>query len=269
MKKKYLVLPLVALVLVGCRKTDESFEAGRYNSPIFDQNYYLEWNGLKVKDENGNDTEELNIKIGKIENFPYLSVTTQDVTSFNDPLNGAEVHNLISEEDKFSYGYLSKLYDGKLKCDGIHQTMLRVQLNKTGYGTFFPKEFITSESFAFALRGATTIDYASDTERVKSVYINAVFKFYVRRENTNIYDQYNMSFDNLEIQSDNHGATTYVSCLADMDIITGADAMSFEYSLVDPSQYTKWDVTDDYTVKEKEHFAVMMYEVLFPHSKWY
>lgn len=269
MKKRYVILPALAMILVGCRKTDESFEPGKYNSSSFDANYYLEWNGLKAKDKDGKDTNQMSFEIGDTESFKPI-YATQNVTNFDDPLNGEEVHNLIKEEDKFSYGYLSKLYDGKMKCDGIHQTMLRVQLNKTGYGTFFPKEFVTSDSFAFALRGATTIDYASDAERIKSVSICATFSFYVRRENTNIYDRYQMVFDNLQIQSDNHGNTTYVSVFTDMNRLRGADAMSFEFTLNNPStQYAKWDVTDDYTVKEKEHFAVMMYEVLFPHSQWY
>ena len=46
MKKKYLILPLLGMILVGCRKTDESFEHGRYNSSNFDNNYYTEWNGV-------------------------------------------------------------------------------------------------------------------------------------------------------------------------------------------------------------------------------
>ena len=271
MKKIFYLLPLVAIALTGCRKTEESFEPGKYNSSNFDDNYYVEWNGLKIKDKDGKDTEELAIKIGNTGVLPLLSKSSRSIYNFDDP--GFEVFNLSKEENKFSYGYLSKLYDGKLRCDGKHFTMLRVQLNKTGYGTFFPKEFVTSDSFAFALRGATSIpdsDYNPETKpRVTKVKINAIFKFYVRREGTDIYDQYNLTFNDLEIDSDNHGQTTYVSCLADMDVIRGADAMSFEYSLVDPGVYTHWDVTDDYTVEGKEHFAIMMYEVLFPHSKWY
>lgn len=258
MKKICYVLPLIATVLVGCRKTEQAYAPGRFNSSNFENNYYTEWDGV----------DKLNI--GNVSKLSYIK-SQKDIKNFYDP--GFEVHNLIKEENRFAYGVLSKLYDGKLRCDGMHQTMLRVQLNKTGYGTFFPKEFVTSESFAFALRGATSIpdsEYSKTKPRVISVKINAVFKFYIRREGTNVYDQVNMEFENLEIPSDNWGLTTYVSCLADMDLIKGADAMSFEYSLIDPAtQYTNWDVTDDYTVEGKVHFAIMMYEVLFPFSKWY
>ena len=48
--------------------------------------------------------------------------------------------------------------------------------------------------------------------------------------------------------------------------------MSFEFELKDKTQYAGYDITDDYTTdlnKEKEHFSVMLYEVLLPGSVWY
>jgi len=261
MKKIYAVLPLLALILVGCRKTEEAFEAGRYNSSDFDQNYYVEWNGVK----------ELEIgKISTISNpFKISTGISNDGKEY-----GFEVKNLIKEEDKFSYGYLSKLYDGRLRCDGL-TTRSRVQLNKTGYATFFPKEYRGSESFAFALRGGTTINYASEEARIRSVKIDATFKFYIRIEGTNTYDRVDMVFNDLQISSDNGGSTTYVEVPFDegtVEKINGADAMSFEYSLKDLSQYSGYNITDDYTSdpnKEKEHFSIMLYEILFPGSRWY
>ena len=261
MKKRYLFLSLIAMVLVGCRKTDESFEAGRYNSSDFDKNYYVEWN----------DVDKVEIgKVSAIHDPFYESIGIPN----NGSDYGFEVRNLIKEEDKFSYGYLSKLYDGRLRCDGL-TTRSRVQLNKTGYATFFPKEYRGSNSFAFALRGATTINYESEEARIRSVKINATFKFYIRQEGTNVYDRVDLIFENLKISSDNHGSTTYVEVPFDqglVDQLYGADAMSFEFELKDKTQYAGYDITDDYTTdlnKEKEHFSVMLYEVLLPGSVWY
>ena len=260
MKKKLFVLPLLALVLVGCRKTDEAFEAGRYNSSKFDENYYVEWNGVKE------------LEIGKISTISNpFKISTGIANDGKD--YGFEVKNLIKTEEKFAYGYLSKLYDGRLRCDGL-TTRSRVQLNNSGYGTFFPKEYRGSESFAFALRGGTTIDYPNEEARIRSVKIDATFKFYIRREGTNIYDRVDMVFNDLQISSDNGGSTTYVEVPLDAgynELLYGADAMSFEFSLSDLSQYAGYKITDNYLDedKEKEHFSIMLYEVLFPESKWY
>lgn len=265
MKKKYLILPVLAMVLVGCRKTDESFEAGRYNSSDFDQNYYMEWNEVDK------------VQIGKVSAIHVYS-GSQSYESIGISNDGKEygfaVRNLINEEDKFSYGYLSKLYDGRLRCDGL-TTRSRVQLNKTGYGTFFPKEYRGSESFAFALRGGTTINYPSEEARIRSVVIEATFKFYIRQEGTNVYDRVDLIFDDLKISSDNGGSTTYIEMPFDEATVAklyGADAMSFEFSLNDLSQYSGYNITDDFTSdpnKEKEHFSIMLYEVLLPGSVWY
>lgn len=260
MKKKYLVLPLIGLLLVGCRKTEEAFEAGKYNSSNFDLNYYTEWNGV----------DQLEIgKISTISNpFAISTGIANDGREY-----GFEVKNLIKEEDKFSYGYLSKLYDGRLRCDGL-TTRSRVQINKTGYGTFFPKEYRGSESFAFALRGGTTINYATEQARIRSAKIDATFKFYIRQEGTNIYDRVDLVFNNLQISSDNGGNTTFVEVPfteSTVEKLYGADAMSFEFVLSDLTQYDGYNITDDFNDpdKEKEHFSVMLYEILLPGSSWY
>ena len=257
MKKKYLILPLLGMILVGCRKTDESFEHGRYNSSNFDNNYYTEWNGV--------DKVEID-KTTTILNPFYVKEVAGNFGEYD-----FEVKNLIKEEDRFSYGYLSKLYDGRLTCDGYY-TLSRVQLNKTGYGTFFPREYHGSESFGFALRGGTTIP--DNMAKPKHVKINATFSFYIRKENTSVYDRVNIVFENLDILTDRGGDTTYVLMPFTDTIVSslyGADAMSFNYELVS-GQYSGFDITDDYTSdpnKEKEHFCVMLYEVLLPQSTWY
>lgn len=266
MKKRYLILPILAMTLVGCRKTEEAFEHGQYNSPVFDNNYYTEWDGVDKVEIAKTDTIH-------VPNIIYIE--NREIKNTPEIPYDFEVRNLIKEEDKFSYGYLSKLYDGRLRCDGL-TTRSRVQLNKTGYGTFFPKEYRGSESIALALRGATTIDFPSDAVRKDyiKIKVDVTVKFYVRIEGTNKYNEVDIIFSDLPISSDNHGNTTYVEfpfSEENAKLLYGADAMSFEYSLSDKTQYSGYNITDDFTDpdKEKEHFAIMLYEVLLPGSKWY
>lgn len=259
MKKSLVILPLIVLLLAGCRKTDEAFPENKYNSSIFENNYYWEWNGINYLQIGNDTTFEPSHPMDRT--IPNLPGEVKDLDY------GFEVKNLIKEEDRFSYGYLSKLYDGRLSCGG-YTTRSRVQLNKTGYATYFPREYRGSSGIAFALRGATTLSNSPG----KKMKIDATFRFYVRREGTDIYDRVNLVYKDLEIETDNHGQSTYVDSIFDQeefDALYGADAMSFEYQMKETPAYSAFDLTDDYFDKTKEHFAVMMYEVLLPDSKWY
>lgn len=261
MNKKFIILPLLMFVLVGCRKTSETYEPGKYNSSKFDENYYTEWNGVD-KLTLGESTS--------ISAFEY-----EQKTIYNDLLPyGFDVKNLIKEEDKFSYGYLSKLYDGRLRCDGL-TTRSRVQVDGEGYATFFPKEYVSSNSLAFSMRGGTTIPWKyDDPNKISTVKVNLVFTFYKRVENTKTYNTFTLNFNNLEIPTDDNGKTIYVEMqLFNLTkFISGAVAMSFTFELSDPTEYGLIDITDKYRSdpnKEKEHFSIMLYEFLLPGSTWY
>jgi len=259
MNKKLFILPLLAISIAGCRKTGETYAAGQYNSGIFDENYYTEWNGVEK------------IELGNIFEAPAFDYQIKNV--YNNGLQyDFDVKNLIKEEDGFSYGYLSKLYDGRLRCDGL-TTKSRVQVDGTGYATFFPKEYQSSDSIAFALRGGTTVDWPTDYRKT-SAKVNLHFSFYKRIENTKIYDKFVLNFNNLEIPTDDNGRTLYVEMqLATyVNYMTGADAMSFTFDLCDPAEYGLIEITDKYRSdpkKEKEHFSIMLYEFLLPGSHWY
>lgn len=259
MNKKFFVFPLLALILVGCRKTGETYEPGKYNSSNFDDNYYMEWNGVEQ------------IELGESMSISAFDYRTREIHNDGLPY-GFEVKNLISEEDLFSYGYLSKLYDGRLRCDGL-TTRSRVQTDGEGFAAFFPKEYRGSDSIAFALRGGTTVNWGRNYRKT-SAKVNLHFNFYKRVENTKTYNTFTLNFNSLEIPSDDNGKTIYVEMeLANLaNYMAGAVAMSFTFELADPSEYGAINITDKYrtdTNKEKEHFSIMLYEFLLPNSKWY
>jgi len=258
MNKKIFLLPIMMLTLVSCRKTEQAFEHGKYNSPNFDNNYYTEWEGI----------EQEGFQVGNTTIIDAPVFIASRVNNFTEKRKEC----MCEIENKFSYGYLSKLYDGNLVCNGGY-AMSRVQLNSTGYGSYFPKEFISGKGFGFSARGGTTIDWKLGDDVQISVKINLDVKFYVRREGTNIYDIVDFKFNNLAIETDNGGTTTYVDVLFDqqtLNLLSGADGMSMTFNLSDPSQYGEKKITDNYLDpdKEKAHFALMLYEVYFDGSSW-
>ena len=124
MKKKFLLL-MIPFLLSGC-KVDRLYERNLYNSPNFDENYYTFF--------------ERNIQSKEVSQ----STSFRKVSS----LSGL---NLGETDEAFKQGILSKLYDGRIQCDGYYQRS-RVQMNDKGYGTSFPKQLENAKYIALAIR---------------------------------------------------------------------------------------------------------------------
>lgn len=241
MKNKFLILSMIAVSLCSCSKTKELYKEHAYNSPNFDENYYVEMNGVDNLSINNEIVNERNPRVDSI----YENITDNS--------------NLGSIDSSFKYGYLSKLYDGRLKCDGYFQ-LSRVQLNKTGYGTFFPKQLKDSGTFGIAVRGGSTCEIPLRTKLNFDLHIS----FYVHISNSDKYNKVTYNLLNVPIITDDGGSTELISFF-NAGEINGAVGMSISFELKEP---TKTNLTDDMLDKEKEHVALMLYEVLLPESTW-
>jgi len=245
MKNKFLILSMMALVLCSCSKTKELYKEHAYNSSNFDENYYTEWNGI--------DKLEIN------EETTYVRTIGSDanITPVTD--NVTDKSNLGEVNSSFKYGYLSKLYDGRLKCDGYYQ-LSRVQLNKTGYGTFFPKQLKDCSVFGISIRGGSTCAVPLSTNLKFNIHIS----FYIHLSNLEKYNKVTYNLNNVSVTTDSGGSTQIVSFF-NYNEINGAVGMSMTFEMNEP---TRTNLTDDMTNKEKEHVALMLYEVLLPESTW-
>lgn len=283
MKKKYLTLLIFVPFLVGCTKTDELYADYAYNSSNFMENYYLEHNGVDQLSVASNEEYTLQNTFGynssnslkyvkaedNPENYPWAE------SSENYPNEFGRHNNLTSIDSSFAYGYLSKLYDGRVRCEGKYE-LSRVQLDKGGYATFFPKKLENYRLFAFSLRGAT--DFYKDN--LPSPFggkckIDINIKFYKHILNSEQYNVVTLKLVDVEIPVDAGGSTNLVTVYLAEDLpdgtrqlfyspITETVAMSFDFTL----KTVKQGLSDDSKVESDHHFAVMLYEVMFPKSTW-
>lgn len=269
MKKHFLLLFVASSCLASCAKTNLLYDDNAYNSPIFDENYYTNWEGID------------NLEIRSTTTFaaPYSSFDGLDGLNKGDVGNykwsGTEEemwgyhNNLDLIEPAFSYGVLSKLYDGRVRCDGYYQKS-RVQLNKTGYATYFPKSLLSTKFIAFAARGGTSTPQSLlDSNDKKGLLIDFKMSFYIHINNDSKYDKVVFEYSNVPLVTDAGGATNLVSFyLADIKAnLANAVAMSLEWEC--KSDIAKYNITDDYKDKEKDHLAVMLYEVFLGQSTWH
>ena len=272
MNKRIPLLLLAGITLASCAKTNLLYDLNAYNYPEFDKNYYTEWEDIKDLNTNSpiifnnpaslHYSDDNTIVIGgkTIENYKWNGVKEEQFGYNN---------NLSKIEKKFSYGITSKLFDGRVRCEGLYQKS-RVQLDKTGFAMYFPKSLVSAKYLGFACRGGT--DFPSGEEfSHNDLLVNFVWSFYIHRDDGQ-YDKIQYKLDNVQIPVDNGGNTTFVNFTPfvgeTFDELSGAVAMSFEWNCEDPRLAPR-DLTDDYTQKEKHHLALMLYEVFIGESTWY
>jgi len=288
MKKKYLTLLMFIPFLAGCTKTEELYADYAYKSSNFMENYYTEHNGvdqLKVASTNSFNLHENygynssnSLKYVRQEDNPEGYPWSESVENYSNEFG--RHNNLTSIDSSFAYGYLSKLYDGRVRCEGKYE-LSRVQLDRGGYATFFPKKLNNYRLFAFSLRGAT--DYYKDnlptpfgngTGKVPCK-IDINIKFYKHILNSDQYDVVDLKLSDVEIPADAGGSTNLVTVYLAEDNddgtrtllyspITETVAMSFDFTLKNDIP----GLSDDSKAESDHHFAVMLYEVLFPRSTW-
>ena len=264
--------------LASCAKTNRLYDDNAYNHAEFDLNYYLEWE----------DIDELNIANeyqGPKSDFSSCAYSSED-----DPphvvIGGVETeytwdgeketqfgynNNLSKTEKKFSYGVTSKLFDGRVRCESLYQKS-RVQLDKSGFAMYFPKQLLSTKYLGFACRGGT--DYPQGQEfSHNDLNVNFEWSFYIHL-NTSEYNKITYKLNDVKIPVDNGGNTTFVNFTPYFDDtfseLYGAVAMSFRWEVNDEEKMaTRPDLTDDYTQKEKHHLALMLYEVFIGDSIWH
>ena len=292
-KMKFVLVPLMVFALSSCgNKFGELYSVGQYETGSFMKNYYTErrdFDSIQVSEQN----------IYNIDVVPHVHHTSfnddeiddlrqgdqydseGNLLSWNNDYPDLNVHDgygpynaLIHKNLGFSYGYVSKLYDGRIKCDGF-TVKSRVQLDKEGYATYFPKALSTYKYFGFAIRGGTDCERSFSSVGFPLLDIHVSF---IKHDTvTGVYSKFNFEIHDQEIMTNNGGLTDYLFFYFDdvlkptfgdnwNTILKDTIAMSMSFDLKE-ARYANLVMNRNDT--ENKHFAAMLYEVLFPNSTWY
>ena len=302
-KMKYVFIPLLVVSLASChRPVDDLYKAGQYETSSFESNFYHERGDFDTafKDVTQKDIEvtkglynyhnpfdekivELREedqvdKDGNVLKWNEDEPTTDRKSGFG------PYHSLYNNDHSFSDGYVSKLYDGRVRCDG-KVAKSRVQVDKRGYATYFPKALSTYKYFGIALRGATEDgngDFAKEdpSNPIDKYYphIDMQISFVIHSTTSGEYSKINFNVKDYPVRTNDYYTAFFFFYFDDVlkpeygdnwnTVLKDTIAMSFTFSLVD-QRVTGKEYTDDATNKEKDHFALMLYEVMLPDSTWY
>ena len=284
MRNNKLILVMLIPLLASCSKTKELYRDYAYNSSNFMENYYVEQNGVDKLEVASVTSYALTNGLGYTSLSNISGIRTEDNPEnrpYRDELNKESEYgrnnNMSLLDESFAYGYLSKLYDGRIWCEGKYE-LSRVQIDKNGYSSFFPKMLENYKFFSISLRGAT--DYYKDSlpsPLKDNCVIDLHIKFYRHITNSNEYNVTSFDLIDVPIPCDDNSRTNLVTVyLADDITVEGTTYRKYNYELSDTVamsmsfdlKTTKEDLSSDCKEEKDHHFAVMLYEVLFPKSTW-
>ncbi len=182
--------------------------------------------------------------------------------------DNSSLYNIVYSQNKrldrryedFSRGFLSKLYNGQIKCNGWSYYAMAV-LSPEGYGTMFPYELSASEYFAVSILMGT------DDERSARVAVADLdFTFYKYSDDGTSLLGYQVNLEDVNLSCNNGSSNTSLVGFTFADAgfsPKGIVGMSMNWNLVDDPT----GASDDFSA-EGYHDGICLYEVFFPDSTW-
>lgn len=180
-------------------------------------------------------------------------------------------------DSSFKYGVMSRLYNGQTKCFGTG-TVGRVQIDELGFEKKFPKTAASGDYCLFSLRGATDYYLVREDGSISSpeshnMTIDLKLKVFKGEESQEFLMQ------NVVVMADGGGAGENVSYVGfkfsdfDYDFAgTTGYGLSFEYKSDDKYGFVAAEGSDNTFEKKDDkefHYAIMLYETMFPDSTWH
>ena len=178
---------------------------------------------------------------------------------------------LATTDESFKSGYLSKIYDGQMYCEGYHSRAL-VALDQNGYSAFFPKTLDTGDYFLMSFRGGSNDDTGSNhnagSPRISSFDLS--LDFYYR--DSEGYRKVTVVSDDVIVETDNggEGCTFFGFKFSEIGVDPkGILGMGLRYNDFQDPQYA---FASEETCNQKEpkqySWGLLVYELMFPDSTW-
>lgn len=303
MKKKSLYKGLLLLSVFGLTACGyglkEVYDGNAYNDPVFENNFYRVWDKDIAK---GSKKIASSTEIMLDESKDYVFTSYEDANfhycepnyekyRYSDTVLKEEDNaipsygpsfKLSNTESSFKHGYLSKLFDGKMFCNG-HFQLARVQIDEGGFGHLFEKELNQSDYFAMNFK--SSLDYTTKYRFSPSLsQIKLSVSFYTKNTNAT-YNETKVSYVIDDVgtnpsESHSHSCYTFFGFkFSDRINVERLAGISVSYELLSLTATGTWKETDEGPTQSKTFnkdelksegiaHSLMLYEVLFPNSTW-
>lgn len=276
-QSKFLVVILPTLILTSCGYgLKEVYDGAAYNSPVFEENYYRVWNSKIDENSNKNAITSSNSRsltetdyLFKTYDSPVAKRVDKDIETlsyYDDYPSHDEskigvgygpTKRLSLLDNSFRYGYVSKLFDGQLFCNGKYQ-IARTQIDEGGFGILFEKETPKLDYIAINFKAA--VDYTTET-RVSGHVSTVDFKVSFYCKNDKGYDKKTFVCENLDVNCnapENPNNYTFFGFKLDDREVLRVQGISIEYKLK----------SDEYVTAYNLDHSLLIYEILLPNTTW-
>ena len=298
--KQLLILPLVVLLTSCGYDLKEVYANDAYNNPVFEENYYDIYNHHIDKENPHNTITSTNeiVPSSFFRTYEELEASGLDEHVYKKDVDGQEKHGFLYEADYkadpelvanfsdpnlddstkgygpsyklnrtdsiFSYGYLSKLFDGNMFCNSNFQ-LSRVQLNERGFGVIFDKEMVATAPY-LALNFKSAVN-DKNGKNIAPHFSDIVFNFSFYSRSGSTFSETKFVFDLEDVPTNplelhNNSAYTFLVLPLQDYNLTRVAGFSISYELKND------DIIDNAVDKSSYQYAIMLYEVLLPNSSW-
>ena len=182
-------------------------------------------------------------------------------------LSYGQTFALSKSEPSFKYGYVSKLFNGQMFCNGSYE-IARVQIDEDGFGMKFNKE-IDKYSY-FALNFKASLDYRKDGVNTNlpshTSKVNLLINFFCKTDNQKLHRvPVSYTIDNIKTNSgETIDGSNYIFFGFDLSNIKidRCTGISIEYQLLE-DEYLAAHPDEEWT------HCLLLYELFLPNSTWH
>lgn len=287
---KKIILLFSLFSLTSCKQLlKEVYNGNYYNSPIFEENFFTR----KLSSLSQNVDEVIPYSLDKTKDGVFTSFNDMSVDKdaklsihgenkdkplyyeedyvSNDSFSLYDIgygptRKMSLIDDSFKYGYVSKLFDGQMFCNGRYQNA-RVQIDESGFDHLFTKEInsydLDGNKTYFALNFKAAVDYTTDVKVSSHLSkIDLHISFYMKKTNnhykkvTTTYRLENIPTNPIESHSENaYSFYGFEFNGFDIDRLCG---FSISYDLIE----------DQYVQNNNLKYSLLLYEMLIPFTYW-
>ena len=286
-KIKFLLLSPTLLICACGYGLKEVYPGSVYNSVDYYENFYRIWDEdiayhtekSKVDniDENvyilNKETDHVFTSFNS-DNFAYVQSDYDKYSYASDiyeppegKLSYGQTFALSKSEPSFKYGYVSKLFNGQMFCNGSYE-IARVQIDEDGFGMKFNKE-IDKYSY-FALNFKASLDYRKDGVNTNlpshTSKVNLLINFFCKTDNQKLHRvPVSYTIDNIKTNSgETIDGSNYIFFGFDLSNIKidRCTGISIEYQLLE-DEYLAAHPDEEWT------HCLLLYELFLPNSTWH
>ena len=294
-----LLLIAPSLLLTACGYgLKEIYKGIPYNSTVYTENYFNEWNKAINYKKDGHQVTETKqtVTLSKDENKVFTKISDVNFRDCDNEWSsyayeydkddkpsdeslvpyGPKVR-MTSLDDSFKYGIASKLFDGQMFCNGDFQKS-RTQVEPLnqgadkGFGILLSKE--TNDASYMMMNFKCSVVYEQD-QYLSKCYSDLTIKIGLYMRNGNGYTLQPVSYVVEKVPTnsgDSDRTNNYVCFGFSLEKIDTKRLIGFsvEYEYGDINLYNKnTDTYYPYEFSEQIYHAMMLYEVSFPKTTWH